>query len=155
MSALEYSRLVYRGNYELTVGVSYENSHLRAEFGGGLSDTEVIFPGLMYARLNYSALSRRVNVQPPNAEPLDRLLYIWNFYRESMDAGRRPFLMRVPPPLPEKFYLWEFAETNLELNAVDRFLATTGLSVKQVIVRGVSTLEDGSVGDEFINPSTI
>src|SRR5687767_14298331 len=102
----EYPELIYRGNYEVSVGVDYGGSFLRAEYGGGYSETEVIFPALLTCRLTYSALSRRALITPGDAEPTDRLTYVYGFYRAQMDRGRRPFLMRWP--LDDKMYLWEF-----------------------------------------------
>jgi hypothetical protein len=150
-----YPELIYRGNYAVTVGVDYSKSFLRADFGGGLSETETVFPGLLYAKLNYSALHSRAMVQPEDGEPTDRLTYFYSFYRESMDNGIRPFVMRVPRPLTEKPYLWEFTDLNLEFSLVDQFLATTGISIRQAFVRGMNFLNDGSIGDETDNPATV
>lgn len=145
-----FALLAYRGNYQLTVGVDYSASHLRAEFGGGYSETEVIFPGLLTARLTYSALSKRVGLAVRGGVRLSRLDYIWNFYRTRMDGGNEPFVARSP--LDDKLYLWEFAETSLEFSMVNQHLATTGLALRQTYVRGVSVNADGSVDDSVIDP---
>jgi hypothetical protein len=150
-----FPELRYRGNFGVTIGVDYSASYLRAEYGGGYSETEVIFPGLMTAKLNYPALHSRVNTAGENGVPVDRLTYIWTFYRSAMDAGRRPFVMRVPPPLPEKLYVWEFTDDTLDLTAVNRFLATTGLSIRQVYVKQMNFLPDGSIGDADLNPARV
>ena len=51
-----YEVLLWRGNFSLTVGLDYSGSLLRATFGGGFSETEVIFPPLRVASLKYDAL---------------------------------------------------------------------------------------------------
>lgn len=150
---MPYPQLIYRGNYQLTVGADYAGAHLRADYGGGYSETETVFPGLLTARLNYSALSKRVNVRLRDGETATRLNYIFNFYRARMDAGREPFVMRSP--LDDKLYLWEFADDALEVTMVDMYLATTGLAVRQTYVRGVATNADGSVDEDVIDPDAI
>lgn len=150
---MPYPMLIYRGNFDCAVGVDYANAFLGADFGGGLDETERIFPGLLTAHMNYKALSKRVNVQLRDGETATRLNYIWNFYRTRMDAGREPFVMRSP--LDDKLYLWKFTDLSLEMSMADWYLATTGLSLIQTYVRGVATNADGSVDEDVIDPDAI
>ena len=136
-------QLVYRGNFEVTAGIDYADSHLRADYGGGLSETEVVFPPRRFWRLSYPALSRDVSIQLPSGEAVTRHDYVWDFYRHHMDAGNLPFVMRCPRD--KKLYLCEFEDTRLEYSLVDLFLATSGLSIRQAAVRGVLLNPDGSV----------
>jgi hypothetical protein len=145
-----YSQLLYRGNYSLSIGKDFSGSILSAELGGGYRRDERIFPGLMTGKLNYSALSKRVKVRLPNGEMVDRLPYIWFFYCNSKDNGNEPFLMKSP--LDNKTYLWIFPDDGIEIEMVDRFLGTTGLTVKQVNVQGVLTNSDGSINEGILSP---
>ena len=152
--SLEYPELLYRGNYSLTVGASYEGSILSAELGGGFRRDEILFPKLLFGRLTYGALSKRVTVQPEGgAEPKSRLDYVWDFYCDSKDNANRPFRMRSPRD--GKMYLWFFPENGIELEMLNRNLATTGLKVQQVYVRGVATLDDGSLADDGDGPADV
>lgn len=153
MSALEYERLIFRGHFKCEVGIDYSGSFLSVEYGGGLDETEKVFPGLLTAKLSYPHLDRDVMVQLPSGELVSRLDYIWGFYRRQMDNARRPFLMRSP--LDKKLYLWKFADDSLSIELVDLFMGTTGLSMRQAYVRHVNTLEGGALDDGFENPSTI
>lgn len=153
MSALEYERLVNRGFFKCHVGVDYSGAFLGVEYGGGLEETERIFPGLLTAKLNYPELSRDVMVVTPTGETISRLYYVWGFYRRSMDAGRRPFLMRSP--LDKRLYLWRFADDSLSIELADLYLGSTGLSLKQAYVHDMNTLEGGALDEGVENPSTI
>lgn len=151
--SLEFPELIYRGNFSLTVGASYEGAILSAELGGGYRRDEVIFPKLLFGRLAYKALEKRVWVEPPDAEPTNRFDYIWNFYCDSKDNANRPFRMRSPRD--DKMYLWFFPENNIEIEMMHHYLGTTGLKVQQVYMQGVNTLPDGSIADEVDNPDEI
>jgi hypothetical protein len=154
MSALELPELVYRGNFQVVVGIDYAGTILSAEFGSGYREDEVVGLPLLTARLNYEALTRRAFIRPPDsAKPVDRLEYIWNFYCDSKDRGNRPCRMRSPRD--ERMYLWFFPDDNLTLNMIDAYCATGGLALKQWRGRGVNTLDDGSVADEVVNPDVI
>jgi hypothetical protein len=154
MSALEYERLLFRGHFHCEVGIDYSGSFLGVEYGGGLDETEKVFPGLLTAKLSYPELDRDVLIMPPGAvEPVSRLDYIWGFYRRSMDNARRPFLMRSP--LDKKLYLWKFADDSLSIELVNLFMGTTGLSMKQTYVRHMNTLEGGALDEGEENPQTI
>lgn len=148
-----YPMLIYRGNFSCSVGKAYGGTYLRAELGGGRSKTEAIFPGLLTARLNYTALSKRVNVRLRDGETASRLYYIYNFYCAAMDAGKRPFVMRSP--LDDKLYLWEFTDDGIELSMMDSYLATTGLGMMQTYPEGVTVNADGSVNEDVIDPDAI
>lgn len=153
MSALDFPELIYRGNYQLAVGVDYGGTMLSAEFGSGYRVDEVIALPVLTARLNYEALTRRALINLPDGDPIDRLEYIWRMYCDSKDRGNRPFRMRSPRD--EKMYLWFFEDDRLELQMMNAYLATCGLSLKQIRVKGVNTLPDGSVADEIENPDVV
>jgi hypothetical protein len=153
MSALEYERLVFRGHFRCEVGIDYSGSFLGIDYGGGLEESEKVFPGLLTAKLSYPWLDRDVMVQPWSGEPVSRLEYIWGFYRRHMDNARRPFVMRSP--LDKKLYLWKFADDSLSIELVDLYLGTTGLSLRQAYVRHMNTLEGGALDEGVENPSTI
>jgi hypothetical protein len=145
--------LIYRGNFEVTARIDYAGALLSAEYGNGYREDAVVGIPLRSWALTYSALNRRVNVQPQDAEPIDRLNYIWNFVTSSKDNGNALFKLRCPRD--GKLYLAYFPEDILELTLVDRYLATTGLQIKQRNVRGINTLSDGSIADEIVNPDVI
>jgi hypothetical protein len=150
----DYPLLVYRGNYRVTLGASYEGSILSAEMGGGYRRDEVIFPKILTGKLTYEALEKRVWVQPAEGgPPKSRLDYIWDFYCGSKDNANRPFRMRSPRD--GKMYLWFFPENGIELEMMNRNLATTGLKVQQVYVKGVATLDDGSLADDGDSPPDV
>lgn len=149
----EIPTLIYRGNFSCAAGIDFAGTMLAAEFGGGYRTDEVVMPPLRYWSFTYSALSRRVNVQPPNAEPIDRLSYIWNFYYQSKLNGNRPFKVRCPRD--NKLYLAYWPDGNLEMSLADQFLATTGLQARQLYMRGVNTLPDGSLDEGVENSDTI
>lgn len=141
---MTYRALTYRGNYQLTLGADYSGAILSAEFGGGYRVDETIFPKLLYGKLTYSALLRRPKTLTNSEGKLvSRLRYVWDAYTYSKDNGNEPFVMRSP--LDDKPYLWIFGEDNLEITLVDQLLATAGLSVRQVRVKGVATNADGSL----------
>ena len=146
--SIQLSQLLYRGNYSLTLGINYDGALLSAEYPFGYREDAVIGVPLLYWRLSYTALHKRVGVQLPDGERASRLNYVWGMYRESKDNGNRPFILRCPRD--EKFYLAHFPENNLELEMVDQFLATAGLPIKQLRVRGVSTNTDGSLNEDTL-----
>lgn len=153
MSALEYERLLFRGHFHCEVGVDYSGSFLGVEYGGGLDETEKVFPGLLTAKLSYPELDRDVMIQLPSGELISRLDYIWGFYRRSMDNARRPFIMRFP--LDKRLYLWKFTDDSLSIELVNLYLGTSGLSLRQAAVRHMNTLEGGALDEGLENPSTI
>lgn len=149
---MTYPLLRYRGNYGLTIGLDYSGARLRSEFGGGYSETDNIFPPLLTAQLNYSALSTRSQV-PETGK--DRLSYFWDFYRDAMENHEGRFLMYAPLPLEERLYLWEFADPALGLSAVNMYLATTGVAVRQCYDRQLSFLSDGSLDLDYLTYRTM
>lgn len=147
---MPFPMLIYRGNYELTASVDFSGTMLSAEYGGGFREDEVIFPPMRGWSLSYKALSKRVSVQLANGERASRLNYVWNFYMASKAGGNLPFVVRCPRD--EKLYLAYFPDDALQVNLVDQFLGTCGLTVRQLYVRGVSVNADGSVNEDLIDP---
>lgn len=150
---MPYPQLIYRGNYQLTAGIDFGGTMLSVEYGGGFREDEVVFPPMRKWSLTYSALSKRVAVRLRDGETASRLNYVWNFYVESKAGGNIPFVVRCPRD--EKLYLAYFPDDALEMTMVDNYLATTGLALRQVYVRGVSVNADGSVDEDLIDPDAI
>ena len=70
----EYEQLIYRGDFRCEVGIDYSGSFLGIDYGGGLDETEKVFPGLLTAKLSYPHLDRDVI---PHGALVNRLDYIW------------------------------------------------------------------------------
>lgn len=138
-----YRLLVYRGNFEVTAGIDYGEALLCAKYPFGYMETAVVGIPVRDWALTYTALHRRVKVQLPNGEAVSRLDYVWSFYGGSKGAGNEPFILRCPRN--GKLYLAYFPDDRLEYRLVDHFLATAGLSIKQMNVKGVTTNADGSL----------
>jgi hypothetical protein len=151
--SLDYPTLEYRGNFHVKCGIDHAGALLSAEYAGGYREDVVVGVPLRDWSLTYSALINRAMITLEGGAPIDRASYVWNFYNESKDNGNRPFRMRCPRD--GKFYLCFFPQDRMEFEMVNRRLSTTGLQIKQVYVRGVSTLDDGSLSDDVINPDEI
>jgi hypothetical protein len=152
--AYAYPELKYRGHYDVVAGYDFAGTMLSADYGGGLREDEVIFPPLKYWKLRYDSVSRRVYVQPEgNAEPKLREVYLRDFVLDSKTNGNRPFVMRCP--LDNKPYLCVFDTDTLEFDLLNLMAMTTGLSIRQVYVRQMNFLPDGSIGSEIENPAQI
>lgn len=130
-----FETLLYRGHFECEAGFEHSASLLTAEFGGGLQESEVLFPKLRYASLSYPTLHRDALIEVEEAVFLDRLSYITGFYNERMEAGNEPFLMKFP--LDSKWYLWRFTELDLTVRLIDLFMGSGGLRLRECRVRGV------------------
>jgi hypothetical protein len=150
---MTYPYLNYRGNFSLTAGIDYAGTMLSAEYGGGFREDEVIFPPLRYWKLTYSALNRRVKVQLPSGEAVNRIDYVWGMYCASKENGNRPFILRCPRD--SKLYLAIFTDDTLEMELVDLWLATAGVAIKQAAVRGVATNADGSLDEGVLSPDLL
>lgn len=130
-----YSILIYRGHFECEIGVSYKAAKLGAPFGGGYKTVENIFPPLLYGSLSYPTLHRDAMIEVEPDTFVNRLDYIWAFYRESKDNADKPFLMKSP--LDGKWYLWDFPDDDLSIRLVDLYMGSTGLKIEQRYVEGV------------------
>lgn len=150
----EFERLEYRGNFQVTCDLDFSESLLSARYPGGFREDVIIGSpnGLRTWRLTYANLNRDVLFKPTNGEPISREQYIWQFYARSKSGGNLPFIITCP--LDRKDYLAIFTEDKLSYVLVDRRVRTTGLAIEQVFVKGVNTLEDGSLG-EATNPDEI
>jgi hypothetical protein len=142
------SQLLYRGNYSLTAGIDYGGAILSAEYPFGYREDAVIGVPLRSWTLNYTALHKRVSIQLPNGERASRLNYVWSMYCNSKDAGNLPFILRCPRD--EKLYLAYFPENGLQIEMVDMYLATAGLQIKQMNIKGVATNDDGSLDESSL-----
>lgn len=139
--------LIYRGHFECEVGFDHSDTMLTATLGGGLEDSEVIFPKMRTASLSYPTLHRDAMIEVEEDEFVDRLTYVTTFYNARMEAGNEPFLMKFP--LDSKWYLFRFTDTNLTVRLIDLFMGNSGLRLKECRVRGVvPDNADGSFDDE-------
>jgi hypothetical protein len=148
-----YEELIYRGHYEVVCGIDFSGTMLTAEYGGGLREDEVILPPVRYWKLTYEQVNRHRMVTPDGGEPKTRENYLWDLYVGSKLNGNRPFAMRCPRN--GKAYLCFFDEDVFEMTLLNLKAMTTGLSIRQTRVRGVSTLPDGSIAEAGENPSVI
>ena len=135
--------LKYRGHFECEAGFDHTDSLLSATFGGGLEESEVLFPKMRTASLSFPTLHRDAMIEVEEDVFVDRLTYITGFYNARMEAGNEPFLMKSP--LDSQWYLWRFTETYLTVRLIDLFMGGTGLRLKECRVRGlVPDNADGS-----------
>lgn len=142
-------QLIYRGHFQVTVGISYKDAALSASFGGGYSTTENIFPPLRSAGLRYPTLNVDAMIEVSTGVFKNRLQYIWDFFRASKDAGNKPFLMKSPNPADNKYFLWVFSDPDLTIDLIDLFMGSSGLKLDQVYVKGVvPDNADGSFNEE-------
>lgn len=142
-----YSILIYRGHFKVTIGLSYKDSLLSASYGGGYREVENIFPPLRSANLSYPTLHRDAMIEVAEDTFVDRLTYIYGFYKDSKDTGNKPFLMKSP--LDGKWFLWVFADDELSIELFDLYMGGTGIKLEQVYVRGVvPDNADGSFDEE-------
>lgn len=142
-----YSQLIYRGHFECEIGVSYKAAKLGASLGGGFKEAENIFPPLLYGSLSYPTLHRDAMIEVAEDTFVNRLDYIWAFYRASKDAADKPFLMKSP--LDGKWYLWDFPDDDLSIRLVDLYMGSSGLKIEQRYISGVvPDNADGSFDEE-------
>lgn len=143
----DFPILIYRGHFECEIGVSYKDAKLAASLGGGYKEVENVFPPLLYGSLSYPTLHRDAMIEVEEDTFVNRLDYIFSFYRESKDNADQPFLMKSP--LDGKWYLWNFSDDELSIRLVDLYMGSTGLKIEQVYVKGVTPdNEDGSFDEE-------
>jgi len=139
--------LKYRGHFECEVGFDHSGAILSAEYGGGASVGEVIFPKLRTASLSYPTLSRDAMIEVEEDTFVNRLEYIVGFYNARMEEGNGPFLMKFP--YDSKWYLWKFEDKNLSVRLLDLFMGSSGLKLKQCYEPSiVPDNADGSFDEE-------
>jgi hypothetical protein len=139
--------LLYRGHFECDVGLDHTDSLLTAQFGGGLEESEVLFPKMRTASLSYPTLHRDAMIEIEEDVFVNRLEYITGFYNARMEAGNEPFLMKFP--LDSQWYLFRFTQTELNVRLIDLFMGSSGLQLKECRVRGlVPDNADGSFDED-------
>lgn len=147
MALPDFPILIYRGHFECEVGVSYKSAKVGASLGGGYKAVENIFPPLLYGSLSYPTLHRDAMIEVEEDTFVSRLDYIWSFYRQSKDNADQPFLMKSP--LDSKWYLWDFPDDDLSINLINLFMGSSGLTIEQRYVEGVTPDNaDGSFDEE-------
>jgi hypothetical protein len=164
MPDLQFERLQYRGNYQVTCEVDFSESLLSARYAGGFREDVVIGSpnGLRAWRLSYPALHKHAPAQTESGdhvvesgEIVSREQYIWRIYCRSKAGGNIPVVLRCP--MDGKDYLCIFPEDRLSFTLLDHYMRTTGVQLEQTYVKGVNTLDDGSLGSpgEPPNPDEI
>lgn len=150
MSTLEFPRLIYRGHFPLR-RVTSETYLLSTEYPGGYRDDAIIGAPLELHswELSYPHVSQRKYVELPGGYRKTRFEYLRDFRRESKSQGNRPFVVQDPVDL--KDYLAVFADNMVSMDVTmtpdqPMQMAMTML-LSQVLVRGVSFLDDGSLGE--------
>lgn len=142
-----YNTLIYRGHFECEIGISYKGAKLGVSLGGGYKEVENVFPPLLYGSLSYPTLHRDAMIEVEEDTFVNRLDYIWGFYRESKDNADLPFLMKSP--LDGAWYLWQFSDDDLSIRLLDLYMGSTGVKIEQVYVKGVvPDNPDGSFDEE-------
>lgn len=142
-----YSILLYRGHFECEVGISYKGAKLGASLGGGYKTVENIFSPLLYGSLSYPTLHRDAMIEVAEDTFVNRLTYIYEFYKASKDNADKPFLMKSP--LNGKYYLFDFPDDDLTIRLVDLYMGSTGLKIEQRYVAGLTPDNaDGSFDEE-------
>ena len=136
MALPDFPKLIYRGHFECEMGISYKAAKLVASLGGGFKEAEIIFPPLLYGSLSYPTLHRDAMIEVAEDTFVNRLDYIWSFYRSSKDNADKPFLMKSP--LDGKWYLWDFPDDDLSIRLVDLYMGSSGLKIEQRYVQGVT-----------------
>ena len=136
MALPDFPKLIYRGHFDCEIGVSYKAAKLVASLGGGFKEAEIIFPPLLYGSLSYPTLHRDAMIEVAEDTFVNRLDYIWSFYRSSKDNADKPFLMKSP--LDSKWYLWDFPDDDLSIRLVDLYMGSSGLKIEQRYVQGVT-----------------
>ena len=144
-----YSILIYRGHFRCTVGLTYKDSLLSTNYGGGFRQDEIVFPPLRSASLSYPTLHKDAMIEVSTGVFKNRLQYIWDFFRASKDAGNKPFLMKSPNPADNNYFLWVFSDPELSIELIDLYMGSSGLKLDQVYVKGVvPDNADGSFDEE-------
>ncbi len=145
-----YSRLAYRGYFDVEIGFDHKESQVSAPLGGGYLETEVIFPKLRTCALNYPAptgLHRDALIEVEPGVFKNRLEYIVDIYNTSKENGNEPVLMKFP--YDGKWYLWRFPDDDLTVRLIDLYMASGGLKLRQAYVAGVVPDNlDGSFDDD-------
>lgn len=147
MSLPDFPILIYRGHFECEVGFDHSGAFLSAEFGGGASVGEVIFPKLRTAALSYPTLHRDAMIEVAEDTFVNRLDYIVEFYNARMEEGNGPFLMKFP--YDSKWYLFKFEDKSLSVRLIDLYMGSSGLKLKQCYEPGITPDNaDGSFDED-------
>jgi hypothetical protein len=149
-----FPRLLYRG-FAARRRIDFNETLLSASFPGGYREDIVVgsVNGLRSWQIGYNRLYTDLYVTVPGGHRVSRLDYIWQLYVESKREGNRPIVFTDPHE--RKDYLCYFPQNVLDINRVNHELSNTSLEIEQVFVRGVNTLEDGSLGETEGNPDEL
>lgn len=142
-----YERLIYRGHFRVTEDLDYSDAILSAGYGGGYRIDEIVFPALRVCSLSYPTLHKDAMIEVEEDVFVSRHDYLWDFYKARKDAANEPFLMKSPRDA--KWFLWVFADSKLSYEFPDLYMASSGVKLQQVNVRGVpADNADGSFDDD-------
>lgn len=132
--------------------LNHEGTTLSADFGAGYVAAAVVNLSVREWSLSGDVLldTEEHMVDAGVDGPQTRARYVFNFYERHMDAGRRPFWVRVP--FENRDYLVEFGEERLTFDIFTGVLFSTGLTLKQRRVRGVASPSDATAE---VNPDSI
>lgn len=150
MPDLAFPRLLYKGHFGFK-RTSEEQYVLSTEYPGGYRDDAIIGApiDLLTWELTYSNTSQLIYVELPNGARKTRFDYLTDFRHDSKANGNRPFV--VQDPLDKKDRLAIFADNSFEMSVSkdvsSPMLIATTMIVKQVFVRGVDFLDDGTLGE--------
>src|ERR1051326_8725915 len=128
--------LIYRGHFHVTEELDYSEAILSAGKGGGYRVDEIIFPALRASALSYPTLHKDAMIEVSTGVFKSRHDYLWDFYKARKDAGNEPFLMKSPKD--GKWFLWVFADNKLSYELIDLYMASSGVKLQQVNVRGLT-----------------
>lgn len=146
LPADDFETLIYRGHFSVTEELDYSEAILSAGYGGGYRVDEIVFPALRACSLSYPNLHKDAMIEVSEDVFVSRHDYLWDFYKARKDAGNQPFLMKSPKD--GKWFLWVFADNKLSYELLDLFMASSGVKLQQVNVRGVTADNDDGSFDE-------
>jgi hypothetical protein len=132
--------------------LNHEGTTLSADFGSGYVAAAVVNLSVREWSLSGDVLldTEEHMIDAGEYGPQTRARYLFNFYERHMDAGRRPFWVRVP--FEHRDYLVEFAEERMTFDIFTGVLFSAGLTIRQRRVSGVSSPADVT---DVVNPDSI
>lgn len=143
----DFETLLYRGHFHVMEELDYEGAILSAGYGGGYRVDEIVFPPLRTCSLSYPTLHKDAMIEVEEDTFVSRHDYLWDFYKARKDAGNQPFLMKSPKD--GKYFLWCFADNKLSYELLDLYMASAGVKLIQVNVKGiVADFPDGSFSED-------
>lgn len=150
MPLLAYPRLIHRGHFPLR-RITTEDYLIGTEYPGGYREDAIVgAPIELHAwELSFPYVSHHKYVELPTGERKTRFEYLRDFRRASKANGNWPFV--IQDPVDGLDYLAIFADDSVSMTVTKTpeqpMQMETTMLIKQVFVRGVNFLDDGSLGD--------